>query len=242
MRQSLLHLSLLFMASVMSAQVGDSSIAEKLLQRYTNTYGGLRDTNRLASIRIEGVQIQEGQEYAFLMHKKRPSSIRYRLQQGETVLVAGYNGRDGWLQTTRDGASTVEALSGTHLEALRSEAFFEGPLYRHLEKPENTVTFDGVSEVGGLASYSFKVVDADGSVSRYFLDRRDARVQRVDRLDEAGQIRIQTLYRDYQDVAGYPFAHEVENRIDGETISLIRIDRVSVNPGLLSLFFEVPAE
>ena len=33
---------------------------------------------------------------------------------------------------------------------------------------------------------------------------------------------------------------EIENLVDGESVSLVKIESITVNPGILSFYFEVP--
>lgn len=228
-------------AIALGQSVNDEFTIQQLLQRYTESYGGLRDANRLASISIEGVQIQGDEEYAIQIRKKRPSSMRYRLKKGNTTLTSIYNGDRGWLQTVKGGEVSVEELSGAQLEILKQEARFESPLYRHLEKAENTISLIGRERIGGVQSYVLRVEQPGAPTSLYYLHPESSHVLRIDHLDEGGEIAFQTLYRDYRDVGDYPFAHEVENRAGGETLSLTRIDSILVNPGLLSIYFENPA-
>lgn len=224
-----------------SAQApGGELLIRQLLQRYTEAYGGLRDANRLASISIEGVQLQGGVEYTLHVRKKRPSSIRYQLERGDTSLTSIYNGRRGWLVTRKAGAVTTEELSGAELEALKKEARFESPLYRHLEKPENKISLKGREEIGLVDAYVLRVEEPGSPPSLYFLQTDNSYVLRIDRLNEAGEVVFQTVYRDYKMVDGYPFAHEVENRANGETVSITRVESILVNPGLLSFYFENP--
>lgn len=219
----------------------DEFTIQRLLQRYTESYGGLRDANRLASLSIEGVLIQGNQEYFLEVRKKRPASLHYRLVKGSTSLTSVYNGRRGWLRTARGGEVSVQELSGAELEILKNEARFESPLYRHQEKPENTISLIGREQVGSTQTFVLRVEESDASISHYYLDPQNSQVLRIDRLNEAGEVVLQTLYRDYRDVAGYPFAHEVENRVEGETVSLTRLNSILVNPGLLSIYFEEPS-
>lgn len=218
---------------------GEFSIRQ-LLQRYTETYGGLRDANQLASISIEGKQTQRGVKYSFHIRKKRPASMRYQLERGDTSLTSIYDGRRGWLLTKKDGRMSTEELSGSALEVLKEEARFESPLYRHLEKPENEISFKGREQIGGVATHVLQVNEPGSSPSLYFLQSDNAHVLRIDRLNDQGEVVFQTLYRDYKIVGGYPFAHEVENRVNGETISITRVESILVNPGLLSFYFENP--
>lgn len=244
MRRFLIQAFLLTALSCLAAaqDFGDESRIQQLLQRYTESYGGLRDANRLNSISIDGVQIQGGVEYRFHIRKKRPASIHYQLERNDTTLTSIYNGRQGWLQTRQGSESTTEELSGPKLEILKKEARFESPLYRHLEKPENRIRLEGREQVGGILAYVLRVEEPETSPTIYFLHPDDSHVLRIDRLDEDGKVVLQTLYRDYKEVAGYPFAHEVENRANGETISLTRLKSIVVNPGLLSFYFENPGD
>lgn len=214
----------------------------QLLERYTESYGGLRDANRLASISIEGEQIQGGVAYSFQLRKKRPDLMHYQLEKGNTTLTTIYNGRKAWLRVQRGEAVSVEELTGSQLEAVKKEARFESPLYRHLDKPENKITLEGRERVGGLRAFVLRVETSGDSSSLYYLHPEHSWVLRIDHLDEAGERASQTLYRDYREVDGYPFARKVENRTGGDTVAVTRVDSVSVNPGLMSFYFEEPQE
>lgn len=221
-------------------ELGEELVLRQLLQRYTETYGGERDANRLASVSIEGVQIQRGVKYSFHIRKKRPSFIRYQLQRGDTRLSSIYNGQQGWLLMEKGDEVTTEELSGAKLAQLKREARFESPLYRHLEKPGIKIRLEGRKQIGAMDAYVLRVEEPESPPVRYFLHTENSHVLRIDRLDEEGVPVFQTLYRDYKIVDGYPFAHEVENRVNGDTISRTKIESISVNPGLLSFYFENP--
>ena len=239
-----LFLTILFVlgisGSLLAQDAQDASLMRSLLQRYTENYGGLRDANRLSSISIEGVQIQGGEEYRFILRKKRPGSIRYQLEDEHTSLTGIYNGSEGWLRTKRGSDLSIEELSGDRLKILKKEARFESPLYRHQEKPANTVEFERREMLGNIRTFVLRVVEPGAEVSLYYLDPRTSYVLRIDRLNEDDKVAFKTLYRDYKKVGGYPFAHEIENQINGETVSLTRIESIAVNPGLLSFYFEKP--
>ncbi|MGB0743537.1 MAG: hypothetical protein ACPGSB_03325 [Opitutales bacterium] len=219
----------------------DELKVQELLQRYTESYGGLRDVNRLDSISMEGIQVQGKQKFSFQIRKKRPSSMRYRLMKGDTSLVSIFNGQRGWLLTNKGSSASVEELSGAKLDILVREARFESPLYRHQEKLDVRVSMVGREQIGDTKAYILRVEEQGAPVSHYFLDPEKPHILRIDQLDDEGRVTFQTLYRDYRDVDGYPFAHVIENRIEGETVSLSRLDSVSVNPGLLSVYFENPS-
>lgn len=229
-----------FSASLLAQTLGGAFTMHELLQRYTESYGGLRDANRLSSISIEGVQIQGGVEYNFSLHKKRPGSLRYQLEGEHASLTSVYNGEKGWLRVKQGGEVSIRELTGDQLEMLKKEARFESPLYRHLEKPATRIQLEGREMIGEVGTYILRVDEPDDLASLYYLEPRSSHVLRIDRLNEDGEVVFQTLYSSYKEVAGYPFAHEVENRIKGERVSLTKVESVSVNPGLLSFYFEKP--
>lgn len=231
------------LANVLTAQdAADDIRIQEILERYTESYGGLRDANRLASISIEGTQIQGEHEFDFQIWKKRPNSMRYHLEKGDTRLTSIFNGNEGWLLTSKGGESSVVELSGMDLESLRKEARFESPLYRHLEKPENRITLIGREQIGSIQTYALRVEEPGSAANIHYLDPESSLVLRIDHLNEADEVAYQTIYRYYREVDGYPFAHEIENRINGETVSLTRVDSVLVNPGLLSIYFQNPSK
>ena len=232
--------SLLCLFPLLGYAQSDAFALQRILQRYTETYGGFRDAKALTSLSVEGTIRQDGQSYDFLVRKKRPDSIRYRLSQGANQVDTGFDGVSCWLRMESGGEVSIAELEGAAARALREQARFESPLFRHLEKRENTINLVERTVFNDSSVFVLKVSEPSGRISRYYLDARTAHLLRHDRLDDSGAVLFQTLYRDYREVEGYPFAHEVENRAGGETVSLVQLKTIEVNPGLLSFYFETP--
>ena len=229
----------LSMTGALVAQ-SDSFAMQRALQRYTEAYGGGRDADALSSISIEGTQEQGGQVFDFLLRKKRPNSIRYRLTHGEKSVVTAYDGIAGWTQSEENGEVTTRKLTREERIALKQEAIFEGPLFRHLERRSNEVEMTGRAQVEGRDVYIFKTRELSGRRSLYYLDARKPHVLKVERLGADDTVEMTILYRDYKDVEGYPFAFEVETRVGEEVVSLVKIDSIIPNAGLLSFYFRMP--
>jgi hypothetical protein len=218
----------------------ENFVMQRALREYTAAYGGIRDVDALSSLTVEGTQIQEGGSFNFVMRKKSPNSIRYRLDQGYVSVVTASDGRIGWMQIDNAGDVTTRRLNEDEFSVLKDEAIFETPLFRHMEKRYNSIALVGRERVGELSAYVFEVRDIDERITRYYLDTYHPHILRRDRLNEEGKITLQTVYRDYRDVGGYPFAFEIENRVDGKVVSLVKVDTITVNPGLLSFYFDMP--
>lgn len=222
------------------AQDGESFLVQRILQKYTEAYGGLRDADALSSLSVEGTIEQSGQRFDFLMRKKRPYAFRYRLSSGENSAITGYNGSEGWKRVETNGEVTIESLEGKALSDVRDLARFEGPLFRHLEKRENKVTFIRRDMIGDRAVHVLEVSTFGSNRTHYYIDSQRAHILQIDSIEQDGEVGLQTFYRDYQEVDGFPFAREVETRKGGQTLSLARVGEIRVNPGLLSFYFEKP--
>jgi len=218
----------------------DAYALQHVLQRYTESYGGFRDADALSSLSVEGTIEQNGQKFDFLMRKKRPYSMRYRLSNESNSVISGYNGSQAWMRTETNGLTSTKSIDGEGERALREQARFDSPLFRHSEKRENTLELVERATLDDRSVYVIEVIKPGSDVSRYYLDVATAHLVRVDQLDADGEIRLQTLYRDYRDVEGYPFAHEIETRVASKTLSLAKINTIEVNPGLLSFYFQKP--
>lgn len=238
--KTLLTACLLGLLPIFGHAQSDSYTLQRILQLYTESYGGFRDADALASLSVEGTIEQDGQSYDFLMHKKRPYSLRYRLSNQSNNITTGYNGSSGWMRVETNGVVTIETLDSPQMPALRKMARFESPLFRHIEKRENSIKLLEHTMLEGRKIYVIEVRERGSEVSLYYIDVVTAELLRLDELNEAGDLRQQTLYRDYREVGGFPFAHEIECRIDEKTVSLAKVNSIDVNPGLLSFYFKQP--
>jgi len=236
----LLLVCLLYLLPIPGFAQSDAYMLKRILERYTEAYGGFRDADALSSLSVEGTILQNGQTFDFLMRKKRPHSMRYRLSNEFKNVTTGYDGSQGWLRTKTNGEVSIHSLGAEALGSMREQSRFDSPLFRHLEKRESKIEFIERTTLDKRSVLVLEVLAAGFEVSRYYLDLMTAHVVRVDHLDVEGELSIQTLYRDYQEVEGFPFAFEIETRVGGETRSLAKVNKIDVNPGLLSFYFAMP--
>ena len=218
----------------------DAYSLQRILQRYSDTYGGFRDAEALLSLSIEGTIEQDGQNYDFMVYQKRPYFMRYRISNGANSVITGFNGSSGWIRVETNGEVIIKSLNGSEYDSLRKMARFDSPLFRHLEKGQVEINQVKRNIWEGNSVYIIEVRESGDLVSHYYLDMKSAYLLRRDELNAEGGIAFQTLYRDYRDVEGFPLAHEVETRVGEQTVSLANVHTIEVNSGLLSFFFEKP--
>ena len=218
----------------------DAFTLESVLQRFTKAYGGFRDADALSSLSVEGTILQNGQTFDFLMRKKRPHSMRYRLSNESNSIITGFDGSQGWVRTKNNQEVSIDLLDQEARRKIRYQARFDSPLFYHLQKREYQIELIERTSLDERSVLVLEVIEYDSEASRYYLDLETAHIVRVDHLGADGELSIQTLYRDYREVEGFPFAFEIETRVNGETKSLAKVNSIDVNPGILSFYFAKP--
>ena len=240
MLAKLILVCLLYIIPVYGSAQEDAYTLESILQRFTKAYGGFREADALSSLSVEGTIFQNGQTFDFLMRKKRPHSMRYRLSNDFVSIITGYDGYQGWIRTKNSQEVSIDLLDHEALRKIRVQSRFYSPLFYHLQKRENQIELIELTSYEERSVLVLEVREYDSEASLYYLDIETANIVRVDHLDAGGELRIQILYRDYREVEGFPFAFEIETRFNGETKSLAKVNSIDVNPGILSVYFAKP--
>ena len=240
MLAKLILVCLLYLLPIHGFAQEDAFTLESVLQRFTKAYGGFRDADALSSLSVEGTILQNGQTFDFLMRKKRPHSMRYRLSNESNSIITGYDGSQGWVRTKINGGVSIDLLDQEAKRNMRRQTRFDSPLFYHLQKREYQIELIERLTLDERSVLVLEVIEYDSEASRYYLDLETAHIVRVDHLDAEGGISIQTLYRDYREVEGFPFAFEIETRVNGETKSLAKVNSIDVNPGIFSVYFAKP--
>lgn len=240
MLTKLILVFLLYLLPIHGFAQEDAFTLESVLQRFTKAYGGFRDADTLTSLSVEGTILQNGQTFDFLMRKKRPHFMRYRLSNDYNSVIAGYDGSQGWILTKNNQEVSIDLIDQEAHRKIRDQSRFDSPLFFHLQNSEYQIELIERTRLEGRSVLVLEVIEYDSEASRYYLDFENTHIVRVDHLDADGEFSIQTLYRDYREVEGFPFAFEIETRVNGETKSLAKVNSIDVNPGIISVYFAKP--
>lgn len=225
--------------SQLAAQ-SDSTQLHRVVDAYQRTYSGDWAGNSLSSVIIKGTQTHGDVSYDFLLRKKEPNSIRFRLSNADASIICGYNGRDAWKRTERDGQVEILDLKDTQLANLRREADFYGPLIRYNRNNDVTLTLLGTVVVNAQTAYKIRASEQGNVDAIYYIGTAGYYLLRRELLDDTGAVSLQTDYKNYRMVGGFPFAFEIVNIIGTQQRSVTMVDSVQVNPGQLSFYFQKP--
>lgn len=155
-------------------------------------------------------------------------------------IICGRNKGVGWQRTKVGDLVSIADLSVDQSELLAAESQFDSPLFRHLEKPWNSILLLGNEQLGDTHVTVLEVKQFGEPFRRYYLNSRSGVIVKRVQIHSDGSDGLETSYRDYRAVDGYQFAYEIENRIGDQLLSLVEIDSIKVNPGLLNFYFERP--
>ena len=139
MLTKLILVCLLYLLPIHGFAQEDAFTLESVLQRFTKAYGGFRDADTLTSLSVEGTILQNGQTFDFLMRKKRPHFMRYRLSNDYNSVIAGYDGSQGWILTKNNQEVSIDLIDQEAHRKIRDQSRFDSPLFFHLQKSEHQI-------------------------------------------------------------------------------------------------------
>ena len=212
----------------------------RILDSYQRSFSGGKPGDRLSSVLIKGTQTQGDVTYDFLLRKKEPDSLRFRLSNEGASVVCGFNGTIGWQRVERDGKVEILDLPSAELRKLEREADFSGPLIRSLSDQDVAIELLDAVVVNATTAYKLRVEEPGAPTMHYYLATSNYTLMRREVLNASGSVVLTTDYRNYKVVGGFPFAFEVINIIGEMERSVTSIESIEVNPGQLSFYFEKP--
>ena len=109
----------------------------------------------------------------------------------------------------------------------------------------HTVELEGTEEIDGAKCHKLKLKRKVGDEKIYFIDAENFVPLMVRSFVSSGPAKGQaseTLMSDYKEVDGLMIAHTMEQKMNGQSQAVIKIDKVELNPKLEKSLFALPAE
>jgi hypothetical protein len=210
--------------------------AEEVVARNVAARGGL-DAWRKVDTLVWSGHIESAHAPAphlrFELAQKRPNKTRMQVQVpggGQSIRV--FDGARGWKARAAGGRPEVQPFTPQELAFARSGHGIDGPLLDHAAKG-NTVTLEGVDEVGGRKAYHLIVRLSQGGTEEVWVDTQTYLELRYDRMAEGpagASRRVSVTYGDYRTVEGLQVPFLIETGVgSGATPDRMQLDRVVVN-------------
>ena len=226
-------------------QLGPMDLPEGRLGRVLNRYynegmGGLSAYQRLESLRMEGDMEIGGRTFPFRIFKKKPDLFMLTMTlPGRNDWTMGYDGEVAWQQ--RPDLNDGKAVKMDEVQQARfllDAAFASHLLYA--KDPKKEINLIDTVPLDGRICHQIEVMFSSGYRLTYFIDTRTLHEYKVVIEDKNTGRLTEAFFDDYVKVGGMPMAREVTNFEEGEPVSILRIERIESNVGLMPWIFEMP--
>lgn len=180
----------------------------------------------------------------FSLEQKRPNKTRLQIDVLGSRSLRVFDGLRGWKLPPAQGQPEVQPYTSQELRYAQAGHGIDGPLMDHATRG-NSVTLEGVDEIGKRSAYHLKVRPAKGGDEDVWVDAETYLEIRYDRpADDPGgpPRRVSATYGDYRAVEGLqiPFLIQTGGGPDA-TPDRMKIEHVVLNAPLDDSTFENPA-
>jgi hypothetical protein len=227
---------------------GEERSAAAVVARNVTARGGLDAWRRVETMVWTG-HIESAHAPApsmqFVLEQKRPNKTRLQINALGQRSMRVFDGARGWkLRAASGRPEAAEPYGPQELRFAQAGHGIDGPLIDHAAKG-NSVTLEGVDEIGGRKAYHLAVRLANGGKEDVWVDTETFLDIRCDRMADGpggAPRRVSAVYGDYRTVEGLqiPFLIETGGG-PGATPDKMQIERVVLNAPLGDSTFGSPA-
>jgi thiol-disulfide isomerase/thioredoxin/outer membrane lipoprotein-sorting protein len=211
---------------------------DQVINRYIEALGGqdaaLRFTTRSAKGKINISTIGRG---SFATHAKAPNKMVMTVDIPEVgVVTQGFNGTQGWSQSTRTG---MRPAKGVELSALKRDADFLGFLRLKANYPQMRLL--GTSKIGFREVYVIEARPPAGEAEKFYFSKENGLIIRWDAVRAAFGMRTsaEIYLDDWTDVDGLKMPLTITQMFPGASV-VLTFDEVKHGVQINDTVFNTP--
>lgn len=247
MKKSLFLLS--FFMLLAGLQTLAAQTAEEIIDSYLETIGGKEALAAVSSLEMSGNAKAQGMDIPVTMYQKAPGLQRMDISfQGKTITQMAFDGEEGW--STNFMTMEAEKWDAEQSELMKGEMDFMNAFLGYTDKGY-TVSLEGEETVEGTDCYKVKLtkkpVTVDGkeeeNFSYYFFDKETNVPIMTREFAKSGPMKGQpaeVFYSDYQEVEGIYFPFSISQKMNGQAMFAMAIEKIVLNVPLEVSFFAFP--
>lgn len=228
------------LAPLLSGQATLTDLQE-VRQGYIDANGGAENLAEIQSLRVFGTLEEGGETYEVALVKKRPHYKRIILRHMQNDLTISHNGEQTWRLFERHGAPVMfEVMEGEEALRFESDRDFDSPLVAG--PPEGQQMRLAPPQRIGRSQYYVVEIAGDNQRMEILIDPRTFKefLTRTYSFVDGERIVTESRFFDYVKVNDVWVAMRVERYRNGEKVSLMRLKRAEMNPGVFNSFFDPP--
>lgn len=235
--KKILFLSLCFLFGTAQAQT-----VEEIIQRHSDSLGGLAAFNAVKTMKIEGTSSVQGLTMPLTFYVINGKAMRSDVEAMGQKIINVYKDGKAWGINPLAGSTSPEDLTGSELYDLKDETMMAGPLmdYKALG---NQVSLEGKENVEGTDCYKIKLTrKEDGKVSHYFISTADYKLLKIISPKEImGQdVEIESYLSNYKDFNGLKYSMNQTQKLMGQVFQELTFSDIQLNVSIDEKIFDKP--
>lgn len=214
---------------------------DEIIRKYYTHAGGPIAWKEIFSMRMTGRATIQGAEYPITIVTRRPNLRKMELSIQGKIVAEGFNGVYAWgLNPFLPDPTPYKKTPAESAEIARQ--MFEDDLISYAEKGFKLL-FLGEEIVDSIKTYKIKLIRNEKEELTYYLDAVKCLPLKLRSLSTEGPFSGQMseiLLSDYRKVQNFMFPFSIIQKIDGETLFQMKMDKIELNVASDKLMFEIP--
>ncbi|HLO44445.1 MAG TPA: hypothetical protein VK175_08940 [Leadbetterella sp.] len=243
----------LLLASVLTfaATFAQAQTAEEIVNKYIEVTGGATKWAELKSVKMTAKGKQGGMEFPITSLQKAPNLMKQSISfQGKVITMSAFDGKETW----KTNFMTMKAEKGEaeDSENAAKSLDFPDPFLDYKAKGYS-IALEGEEKVEGTDCYKIKLtkkpIKVDGKeeedFSYYFFDKENGVVimnRSVIKKGPGKDQAIETLMSDYQEVNGLFFPFTVSQKMNGQVMFSMAMEKLEMNVAIDNKEFAFPID
>lgn len=231
-----MKLKSLFTAVALLCFLGtQAQTADEILAKYFANTGGLDKWKALQSRTMVGKAFF-GQDFPMTVYEKTPNKQKTVVNvQGTELMMNVYDGKDAWMLNPLQGGKDPVKLDDEQAKDVKDEEFEDD--FIDYKKKGHEVTLEGTEEVDGVKCFKIKLVRNKNNPKEDITELHFFDSENFVPIMQASYIRsgpqkgteVKVFLSDYQDVSGLMFPFSIEQKVNGQSMSKITIEKITIN-------------
>ncbi len=223
--------------------------ANDVIEKYLTAVGGKEKIGAIKTVKMTGKGKKQGMEFPMVMHQKAPNKQKQTINfQGKDIVVSSFDGKEMWttnFMNMKPEKSEAEDSENAALDEDIPDLFYE------YQKKGYKVELEGEESIEGTDCYRIKLtkkpIKVDGkteeNVSQYYFDKENGVLILMKMTGKKGPgkgITMDSYFSDYQEVNGVVLPFTISQKVNGQEVFSINIEKIELNIGIDDKEFAFP--
>lgn len=210
--------------------------ADEIISKYLSTIGGTDKLKVLKSMQFDGKVATPQGDIPMSYYLKTPNKSKMTLNfQGQEFVMTAFDGTTGWYKNPMQGGNVPQKMDEEQTKELALEEFEDE--FIDYKKKGHAITLEGKEEIDGVQCFKIKLEknktnDKDDVTEYHYFDAENfvpILQKSYVRSGPSKGTEMQTFMSDYQEVEGLMMPFFIEQKMNGQSVGKITIEKITLN-------------